>query len=59
MCLPVASEKLLKMDAGQDQLTNTSPSDAVKAFLLDCKVRNLGSHTRQIPGDLESFGRVV
>ena len=34
------------MDAGEDTRIDVSPSDAVKAFLADCKTRNIGPATQ-------------
>jgi len=42
----IASDKLLKMDAGDDAPKDSSPSEAVKAFLNDCTARNLGKATQ-------------
>ena len=42
----VASDKLLKLDAGVEAPKDCSPSEAVKTFLDDCKARNLGKATQ-------------
>jgi site-specific recombinase XerD len=41
----LASEKLLKMDAGDDHRKECSVADAVKDFIADCEGRNLGKAT--------------
>jgi site-specific recombinase XerD len=42
----IASEKLLRIEAGDNVPKDSSPSEAVEAFLDDCKARNLGKATQ-------------
>jgi site-specific recombinase XerD len=42
----IASDKLLKIDAGVDITKDVTPSKAVEDFLADCKSRNLGNATQ-------------
>ncbi len=45
----LASEKLLKMEVGEDQSRDASVAEALNSFLADCEEQTWDSHHRQIP----------